>query len=209
MAFLRRAFSGTTDLAIAGTYFWVAATGGWQTPLGETLLRAAIMEFWAIHAGGFLCLSWLLQEWDRAKRIRLVLAIAGGYTLILGVASLVAGAWWPLGVFWALTANRAVDPILRDRLSDEEFSGLIESWGGTIVLFVCAVVTLGFVGHEAPVVLTLAGVYFTGVGISEMGGWWWVRGVLSGRDGRRGGRRARWREWRRRRWWKRQGWGRG
>jgi hypothetical protein len=171
--------SGITDLTIAGLYVWVAAMpSGWEGRLGQTLWRAAVMEFFAIHAAGFLLVPWIFQDRDR---VRLVLAISAGYTLVLGVASLVAGAWWPLLTFWALTANRAMDPVLRDRLSNQEFTGVVEPWAGSIVLFVGAAIAAGLVGGEPSVVLAVAGIYFLGVGISEMGGWWWVGRFLGGR----------------------------
>jgi hypothetical protein len=197
---LRRLLSGSTDLAIAGLYIWVAATpGGWEGQLGQTLWRAAMMEFFAIHAAGFLLVPWLFQAGDRGKRIRLVLAISAAYTVVLGVASLIAGAWWPLLVFWGLTVNRAIDPLLRDRLSDQQLKGVAEPWAGSIVLFVGAAVAAGLVGDDAPVVLAVAGAYFLGVGISEVGGWWWVARFAGGREQgppAAGPRRKRW--WRKR-----------
>ena len=49
------------------------------------------------------------MDWGLRTRALFVAGLLAACSLVMGVASLGVGGWWPLTVFWALTANRAFD----------------------------------------------------------------------------------------------------
>ncbi len=173
---VRRIAAAAPDVGIAAAFIGVAADPAlWEATQGTTLWRAALMEFWAIHAGGFLMVPWIAGNWELPRRALFTAGLIAAYSLVLGIASLVVGAWWPIVTFWALTFNRALDVVLRDAPSHEGLAAEVRPWGGNVVLF-CIIAPITWMlatGRQA--VFIGAAIYYLANAVSELGGWWWMR----------------------------------
>jgi len=173
---VRRIAAAVPDIGIATALIGVAANPAlWETTQGTTLWRAALMEFWAIHAGGCLFVPWAVSDWALPRRALFTAGIVAAYSLVLGIASLVMGAWWPIVTFWALTCNRALDIVLHDAPSHDELPGLVRPWAGNAVLFCVIAAITGMLADGRQAVFAGAAIYYLANAVSELGGWWWVR----------------------------------
>ena len=179
---LRRLAAAVPDLAIAVAFILVVVDPlARESPAGTVLWRGAVMEFFAIHAAGFLMVPWIIPGWSRGRRVLFVALLSGGYSLVLGIASLVIQSWWPLLIFWGLTANRVFDTALREVPDGRQLMEEALPWAGNLALFMIAAIITGMLGGGRQVVLTAAAFYFAANAVSELGGWWWVRRWLDGR----------------------------
>jgi hypothetical protein len=148
------------------------------------------MEFWAVHASGFLFLAWI-HDWAPLKRLGIVAGLAAAYSAALLLVVRFVGTWWPLAVFWALMANRMLDAVLRGRPREAEFDLLTHAWAGTTALFAVAACLVGVAGPASGAVLIAGFAYFTANALSELTGWRWVfrwmqrARARAGRSGRR------------------------
>src|SRR5690606_18086930 len=94
---LGRMAAAAPDVGIAAAFAWVAVSPAlWDAPMGTALWRAALMEFWAIHAGGFLMVPWIVNDWNLPRRALYAAGLVAAYSVVLGIASLAIGAWWPI-----------------------------------------------------------------------------------------------------------------
>lgn len=172
---VRRIAAAVPDVGIAAAFIWVAADPAlWDATEGTALWRAALMEFWAIHAGGFLMVPWIAGDWALPRRALYAAGLMAAYSLVLGIASLVMNAWWPIVTFWAVTGNRALDVMLRDAPSH----GLAEEarpWAGNVALFGIIAAITWMLADDRQAVFIGAAVYYLANAVSELGGWWWVR----------------------------------
>jgi len=172
---VRRIVAAAPDVGIAAAFIWVAAHPAlWHATEGTTLWRAALMEFWAIHAGGFLMVPWIAGDYALPRRALYVAGIVAAYSLVLGIASLVMGTWWPIVTFWTLTFNRALDVVLRDAPSQRELAHEARPWAGNIVLFAVVAAITGMLAAGRQAVFIGAAVYYLANAVSELGGWWWM-----------------------------------
>lgn len=158
-------------------------------PQGTTLVRAAALEFFAVHASGFLKWTWV-TDWDVRRRALFVAELAAALSLGMGVASLVVGAWWPLVVFWALTGNRVLDAVVREAPKGRAMEDEALAWAGGVVLFVVAACGVGMGGLSRASVLAGGAFYFLANGVSELAGWRWAARWMAAGRARRGTRRA-------------------
>jgi hypothetical protein len=173
---LRRLLAALPDAGIAVTYALAAGEPAIREgALGTVLWRAAIVEFFAIHASGFLKWTWAAPEWRPVRRATFVAGLAAAYSAVLGITSLVIGAWWPLATFWALTGNRIFDAALREAPQGAAMVTEGRAWAGNVVLFVLVAAVTGMAGAGRLAVLVAGAVYFAANAVSELGGWWWVR----------------------------------
>lgn len=174
---LGRMAAAAPDVGIAAAFAWVAVSPAlWDAPMGTALWRAALMEFWAIHAGGFLMVPWIVNDWNLPRRALYAAGLVAAYSVVLGIASLTIGAWWPIVTFWALTCNRALDVVLRDSPSDLELGREVRPWAGNVALFCIIAAVTGLLANGRQEVYIGAAVYFLANAVSELGGWWWLRG---------------------------------
>jgi hypothetical protein len=171
---LRRLLGAIPDLLLAAAYIAMLTNplrgAGSQ---GTALWRAALLEFFAIHASGFLKWTWV-TDWSVGRRATYAAGLAAAYTAVMGVLALVLGAWWPVVVFWLLTGNRMLDTAVRQAPQGREMEEEGRAWAGSVVLYVlCAgVAGLGDLSRNA--VLTAGALYFAANGLSELAAWGWV-----------------------------------
>lgn len=171
-----RIAAAAPDVGIATVFIWVAADPAlWEAAQGTALWRAALMEFWAIHAGGFLMVPWIVGNWALPRRALFAAGLVAAYSLVLGTASLVIGAWWPIVTFWALTCNRALDVVLRDTPSHLELADEARPWAGNTALFCIIAAITAMLAADRQAVFIGAAVYYLANAVSELGGWWWMR----------------------------------
>jgi hypothetical protein len=172
---LRRGLAALPDLLLAGAY---GAAVVRPDLLGDAavlnLWRAALLEFFAIHASGFLKVTWV-TDWGASRRARYVAGLVLAYTLVLGIIALVAGAWWPVPTFWVLTGNRALDAALREAPAEHAMEAEGYAWAGNVVLFAAGAALAGMAGAGRTAVLVVAGLYFAANALSELTAWGWVR----------------------------------
>ncbi len=187
---LKRLAAAIPDLGLAAA-FVVALRGGFDPALQDHFLRVALLEFPAIHCGGFLMVPWI-AGWEGAKKGLYVAGLVGTYALVVGLVALVIHAWWPLVIFLGLVANRATGIALMPNPGDRELDRIAHAWGGTIVLFVVAAV-VGGVGGTREAVYAAAALYFGAIALSELAAWSWVRRWMerARRRGPAGGPRRR------------------
>lgn len=179
---LRRLPAALPDLGLAVAYALAAADPMARDGTTGTLLwRAAIMEFFAIHASGFLKWPWVAQDWSTRRRVAFVLGLGAAYTTVLGIVSAVAGTWWPVLTFWALTGNRIADAAASGPPEADRLEPSLYAWAGTTALFVAAASMTGLVGPSRGAVLVGGAAYFGAIGVSELGGWWWAARWLGSR----------------------------
>jgi len=173
---VRRIAAAVPDVGIATAFIAVAADPTlWEATQGAALWRAALMEFWAIHAGGILFVPWAISDWAFPRRALFAAGIMAGYSLVLGLISLAIGAWWPLVTFWVLTCNRALGIVLDDAPTHDELPWLVRPWAGNAVLFCVIAVITGMLAEGRQGVFVGAAVYYLANAVSELGGWWWVK----------------------------------
>lgn len=171
---LRRLGGALPDLAIGYAYLTVVADAALRTGTqGTALWRAMVIEFFAIHASGFLKWTWV-SDWSRARRVRFVLVLAAGYSAATGLAALLLGGWWPLVVFWSLTANRMLDAAVREAPEGRAMQEEARAWAGGVALYGLAVCVAAVTGFGRAAVLTAGAAYFFANGVSELTGWRWV-----------------------------------
>lgn len=171
----RRLAAALPDLALACAYGVAVARPEWMDGAAATSLwRAALLEFFAVHASGFLKFTWVMQG-GAGRRVLFVAGLAGAYSAVLGIISFVIVAWWPLVMFWVLTGNRALDAALREAPQGHAMEAEGHAWAGNVVLFTMAAVLAGMAGADRMTVLAVAGGYFLANAVSELAGWGWVR----------------------------------
>lgn len=172
---LRRLLAAAPDVGLAVAYFLTALDPERaETTRGLHLYRAALLEFFAVHAAGFLKVIWVMPDWDRTRRAQYVAILAGAYSTVLATASLIAGAWWPLLIFWSLTANRTLDAVARGAPGHDTIEAEANAWAGNTALFVMVAAVAGMIGMDRTTVLVAAGVYFAANAASALAGWWWA-----------------------------------
>lgn len=184
--FLPRRLAGAIpDLAICAAFAVVLAdpvrAAGAE---GTTLWRVAALEFFAVHASGFLKWTWV-SDWGLRRRASYVACLAGGYFGLAGIAGLILGSWWPVTVFWSLTANRMVDAVVRGAPEGAAMDAEGKAWAGGVVLYVLVACVVGLTGMGRTAVLAGGAAYFLANGLSELTGWAWF---------------DRWQAWSRRRY---------
>lgn len=185
---LKRLAAAIPDLGLAAAF--VLALGGSFDPAArDHLHRAALLEFFAIHCGGFLMWPWM-AGWSGRTKALYVAGLVAGYALVLAIISLVIGAWWPLVIFLGLVANRAVGIALMPNPDGQEMDRVAHSWGGAITLFVLAAIA-GGMGGTRGAVLGAAACYFGAIGVSELTNWGWVRRWIASSRRRRPAPRPR------------------
>ena len=145
---------------------------------GDILFHAAAIEFFAVHASGFLKWTWI-ADWDLRKRAAFVTMLAAAYSLPLAITSLAMHAWWPLTTFWALTANRLLDAVLREAPKGDEMKAEGYAWAGNTTLFVLAACVAGLADLSRTAVLIAGGGYFAANALSELTGWSWVKAWMT------------------------------
>ncbi len=169
---LKRLAAAIPDAGLAAA-FVLALGGGLGAEARDHLFRAALLEFPAIHCGGFLMVPWIIG-WQGARKAGFVAGLVAAYAAVLGTVALVIGAWWPLWIFLGLVANRAVGIALMPSPEGGELDRIAHSWGGAIVLFVVAAV-VGGMGGTRGAVYAAAALYFAAIAASELTNWGWVR----------------------------------
>lgn len=191
---VRRIAAAAPDVGIAAAFIAVAANPAlWEAAEGTALWRAALMEFWAIHAGGCLFVLWAVGDWALPRRALFTAGVVAAYSLVLGGLSLAVKAWWPIVTFWVLTCNRALDVALSDAPSHDELRELVRPWAGNVVLFCIIASITAMLADGRLGVFIGAAIYYLANAVSELGGWWWVQSweprSTSGRGQRRRGPR--------------------
>ncbi|MBI4501699.1 MAG: hypothetical protein HY700_11120 [Gemmatimonadetes bacterium] len=172
---LGRLLAALPNAGVAVAYATAAADPALRDgAMGTALWRAGVLEFFAIHASGFLKVTWIVPAWSATRRARLVAALAGAYSVVLGAVSVVVGSAWPLVTFWALTGNRVLDAALRDAPTGKAMTAEAHAWAGNVVLFVLVAAAAGIAGAGRLAVLVAGAVYFAADAVSELGDWWWV-----------------------------------
>jgi hypothetical protein len=179
---LKRIAAAIPDLGLAAA-FVLALQGGLDPAMRDHFLRAALLEFPAIHCGGFLMWPWI-AGWSGRTKALYVAGLVAAYALVVGVVALVIHAWWPLVIFLGLVANRAAGIALMPNPEGGELDRIAHAWGGTIVLFVVAAI-VGGMGGTREAIYAAAAFYFGAIAVSELAGWAWVRRWM-GRARRRG-----------------------
>ena len=177
--FVLRVVAAAPDAALAVVFIRIAADPGQRLgATGDALYHAALIEFFAVHASGFLKLTWLM-DWRMRKRGLYVSGLSAAYSLPLLITSLVIHSWWPLFTFWALMANRLLDAVVRGAPEGEAMQPEAEAWAGNTTLFVLVVAVAGLVGFDRTTILVAGGCYFGLNAVSELTGWAWVRWWMS------------------------------
>jgi hypothetical protein len=168
---LKRFAAAIPDLGLAAA-FVIALRGGFEPALQDHLLRAALLEFPAIHCGGFLMWPWI-AGWTGRTKVYFVAALVAAYAVVVGVVALVIHAWWPLVIFLGLVGNRATGIALMPNPEHRELDRTAHAWAGALVLFVVAAI-VGGMGGTRGAVYAAAAFYFAAIAVSELGNWWWV-----------------------------------
>lgn len=155
------------------------------------LARSVPIEFAVVHASGFLVLPWVARWTNVRKRALYVAALAGAYSLALGIVSLAMGGIWPLAIFWGLMVNRMLAVIVGDLPDDRAFTAWAMAWAGTTTLYVFSVIAGAFGGQARLTQALVVGFgYFTAVGVSELTGWSWVHRWMQRARARAGASRS-------------------
>jgi hypothetical protein len=174
-----RVVAAAPDAALAAAFIRVAADPVQRVgTAGDALYHAALIEFFAVHASGFLKWTWV-SDWGMRKRGLYVSALSAAYSLPLSIASLVVGSWWPLVTFWVLMANRLIDAVVRGAPEGDAMQSEAEAWAGNTTLFVLVAAVGGLVGFDRTTILAAGGCYFGLNAVSELTGWAWVRWWMS------------------------------
>ena len=174
-----RLIAAAPDAALAAAFIRVATDPVQRLgATGDALYHAAMIEFFAVHASGFLKWTWLM-DWGMRKRGLYVSGLSAAYSLPLLITSLVMHSWWPLVTFWALMANRLIDAVVRGAPQGDEMQPEAEAWAGNTTLFVLVAAVAGMVGFDRTTILVAGGCYFGLDAVSEVTGWAWVRWWMS------------------------------
>jgi hypothetical protein len=171
---LRRLLGAIPDLLIAAAYVAMLTDPlRGAGPQGAALWRAAVLEFFAVHASGFLKWTWV-GGWSAGRRTTYVVALAAAYTAVMGGFALAVGDWWPIAVFWLLTGNRMLDAAVREAPRGREMEEEGRAWAGGVVLYVLAACVAGLGDMSRNAIFTAGALYFAANGLSELAGWGWV-----------------------------------
>ncbi len=171
---LRRLIGAIPDLLLASAYVAMLADPvRGAGPQGTALWRAATLEFFAVHASGFLKWTWV-TKWNLPRRALFAAALAAAYTAAMVVVSLIVGGWWPVAVFWLLTGNRILDAAVREAPTGRAMEEEGYAWAGSVVLFIGCVFVGAMGAMTRTAVFVAAALYFAANGLSELTGWRWV-----------------------------------
>ncbi len=168
----------------------------------RSLLLVMLLEFIIVHSSAFMG-QVMVGGLSRQSKARSLLGLCAMYTLFVGGFALAFRTWQPLLSFWLLTLNRLLSVVLGQAPDGEEKELLQRGWavstlaylGFTFLTIVLPVPRLGItravaLAQQLPSsglwvdqphrAVALGFLYFTAVGISELGGHRWLKVRASG-----------------------------
>lgn len=196
------------DLALGAAFLvvWLA-----PVPLEPSVIAhltlLMLLEFITMHSSAFMGTT-MFRPGPRKAKLLTLLAIAGFYTLFVGSFSLMFKTAWPLVSFWLLSLNRMMGVLLGNAPQGEEQAFVRRSWAASAIAyllgaFVTVLLPVPRLGLTEAVVgaqdlvgsglwvsqphrlVAFGFLYFTAVGLSELGGHAWAKDAkMEGGGGR-------------------------
>lgn len=192
------------DLALGAAFLlvWLA-----PSPFGPNVLAnltlIMLLEFIIMHSSAFMG-TVMFKPGPRKAKLHALLGLAGFYTLFVGGFSLGFKTAWPLVSFWLLSLNRMMGVLVGNAPRGEEQAFVRRSWAASAIAylfgaFATVLLPVPRLGLTEAVVaaqdrigsglwvdqphrlVAFGFLYFTAVGLSELGGHAWAKGGTSGR----------------------------
>ena len=93
-----------------------------------------LLEFFVVHSAGFMGVV-AASDQPRARRLLLMLGLAGLYTVFTAAYSVGLGSWWMVGAFWSLTLNRLSSIALGVAPPGDQQMFVGVSWAASVLFY--------------------------------------------------------------------------
>lgn len=132
---------GITSLVFLSA--WIAPLHG-PAMLVKNLVLTMLIEFFVIHANGFMMSPMTTADATRARRVRAVVSVSVLYLGFISIFCIVFEATWPLYVFGWLVASKILFAWTdRGTGHDEGHQGVL--WAASAALYIVGVIVTGLI----------------------------------------------------------------